>query len=178
MPRNSPAARVVAHRLLAGAGVPLGPGSDRPNAADPADSADPADPAADAERACRHLAAELSRWFGPFGVQALFTRALADARAGHPALAAVGVRGAGEPWLDGLPDAARAHGARAATEGVVTILAALIDLLGRLIGEDMAVNLVSQAMLVAASGVEPDAGPNAGPGGPGARGPADAGAVP
>lgn len=78
-------------------------------------------------------------------MQALLTRALAKARDGHAALEHIQVRGPEEPpFFDGLEDAALAHGAGAVIAGIEATLAALIDLLARLIGEDMAVDIVSQ----------------------------------
>lgn len=138
MPPNSPTAWVVARRLLAPAGAPSSPTSEARDASDPATTAD---------RLLQVLAEELSRWFGPYGYHALLARALAETRDRHPVLAVVRIRSATEPWLAGLPEAAQLHGADAVTEGVATLLTALIDLLGRVIGEDLAVNLVSRAMM-------------------------------
>ena len=163
MPPQSSAARTVAQRLIARADPPTVPGGEGVSADVPRAAAQ----VAAADRVCRVVADELSRWFGQYGVHALLTRALAEARASHPALATVRVRAPGEPCLEGLADAERAHGAGATSEGVTALLAALIDLLGRLIGEDMAVNLVSEVMVLPAldaaaaakSHVEPGAEP-------------------
>lgn len=153
MPPNSPVAQVVARRFIASPSASL---------ARVGDSRDTADHVAAAERIFRALSGELSRWFGPFGYHALLTRALVKSRGEHRVLADVHVRSATEPWLAGLPEAAQLHGAEAATEGVATLLAALIDLLGRLIGEDLAVNLVSQALTSRAPEGDPGAEPDAG----------------
>ena len=61
-------------------------------------------------------------------------------------LATIQVRSATEPWFEPFPEAAGTHGVDAAIEGWVALLTGLLDLLGRLIGEDLAVKLVSQAM--------------------------------
>jgi hypothetical protein len=98
----------------------------------------------------RQLAAELSRWFGPYGYHALLARALADARTAHPALRVVRVGPAPAPELEGLEDAARAQGAAAAVAGVEAVLAALIDLLGRLIGDDLAMTFIDHTILAMA----------------------------
>ena len=130
MAPNSPAARELAERLLASGGQsPLAEGED-------------SGPLAGAARAGRHLAAELSRWFGPYGYHALLTRALAQVRAEHPALRAVQVGPPAAPYLDGLADAAQAHGPQATLAGVAAVLATLIDLLGRLIGADLAMTFI------------------------------------
>lgn len=92
------------------------------------------------------LAHALARWFGPYGTHALLTRALTQARRDHPVLAAVRLGAPLAPVLDGVDDAARAHGAAAVTEGVTALLAAAIGLLGRMTGEDMALHLVERRM--------------------------------
>lgn len=152
MPPHPPAARELANRLLARARPSTTPDDDPP-------SADPADRAASveasvvgAERACRDVARELTRWFGAVGYHALLTRALADAVAEHPVLRSVRIGAPTAPSVDGLADAARTHGAEAATDAVATVLTSLIALLGRLIGEDLAVNLISQVLTDAAPG--------------------------
>lgn len=152
MPPKSELAYAVALRLLAAAAQPAA-SRDGDGAA--------ADPVAAVERAIQALSRELSRWFGPFGYHALLARALTEVRSESPSLAALRIHSALDPRLLGLPEAAQAHGADVALEGVATLLAALITLLGRLIGEDLAVNLVSNAMTNsrgdAGPGVDPDA---------------------
>ncbi|MEJ7810614.1 MAG: hypothetical protein WKG32_09430 [Gemmatimonadaceae bacterium] len=101
----------------------------------------PRDATASAERVVRRLSDELARWFGPYGARALLTRALDHARAEHPALAGVRVGQRPVPALDGLADSA--HGGAAAA---VEVLAALVALLERLIGDELATNLVEQSM--------------------------------
>ena len=92
------------------------------------------------------MSENLSRWVGIEGSNALVARALARARADHPALSNVRYTSQSAVCLDGLAESARLHGAGAATDGVVAILTALIDLLGRLIGEDLAMRLVEQSV--------------------------------
>ena len=134
MAPTSANALVVAHRLLARAG----------EARDVGNSV--GDPVAAGESVSRSLADSLSRWFGPYGYHALLTRALTHARAANPALAAVRVRSHSDPTLDGLAELATAHGINTTTEAIAAVLSAVIELLGRLIGDDMAVNLVEQAV--------------------------------
>jgi hypothetical protein len=90
---------------------------------------------------------ELSRWIGRDGCHALFARALATAQAegGHRVLDTVRTSARSVYCLDGLNDSATRQGAAAATEGAAAILSALIELLGRLIGEDMALSLLEQS---------------------------------
>ena len=134
MAPTSPNALAVARRLLARAGEHR----------DAGDSL--ADPVAAGERVSRSLAESLSRWFGPYGYHAILTRALAEARDAHPALTAVRVRSSSDPTLDGLADAAMMHGTNTIPEAITAVLSAVIELLGRVIGEDMAVHLVEQAV--------------------------------
>jgi hypothetical protein len=147
MPSKSPNMRVVALRLLI-----------RPRSTGRGEGI--LDSATEAEQAFRLLAIELSRWFGFYGYHALLTRALAEARREHPVLATIQVRSATEPWFEPFPEAAGTHGADAAIQGWVALLTELLDLLGRLIGEGLAVKLVSQAMTKRAPddllGVAPD----------------------
>jgi hypothetical protein len=138
MTPTSPGARALAVQLLASAGPAPPTAHDAP------------DPLAASMRLGRQLAAELSRWLGPFGYHALLTRALADARVDHPALRGVHVGAPPAPELAGLADAARTHGADAAVEGVEAVLASLIDLLGRLIGDDLAATLIDRTILAMA----------------------------
>jgi hypothetical protein len=94
----------------------------------------------------------LSRWFGPYGALALVTRALTSARAKHAALAPVSVTTdapARAAVLAGIGESARLHGSAAVIEGFVAWAAALSDLLGRLIGEDLASRLLRQCAVVA-----------------------------
>lgn len=96
-----------------------------------------------AARICVLLAVGLSRWFGPIGSHALLTRALASVRAHHPVLR--GVAMTEEARLIGLAENASAHGADATHESIVAMFAALADLIGRLIGEDLAMNVLEQS---------------------------------
>lgn len=99
-----------------------------------------------ADRVCRRVSDELSRWIGNDGCRALFARALATAQAdGHPALDAVRTSARSVYCLDGLTESAARHGAAAANDGATATLSALIELLGRLIGDDMALHLLEQS---------------------------------
>ena len=88
------------------------------------------------------MSANLSRWFGIDGTNALFARALVRAQADYPALANVRYSHQSAVCLERLAESARLHGADAAADGVAAILTALIELLGRLIGEDIAMRLL------------------------------------
>ena len=83
----------------------------------------------------------LGRWIGVMGYRALLDRALGPARAEHPALAGLSCHGGEEPEVAA---AVRAHGAAEVAAGMRAVVAVLIDLLGRIIGEEMALRLVEQ----------------------------------
>ena len=102
----------------------------------------PEEMAAAAERGCARLRAVLTRWIGSDGYHALINRALEQARAAHPAVANLQCQ-AGD--VQGVAAAVGAHSAAEVREGVLALVALLIDLLSRLIGEEMAVRLVEQA---------------------------------
>jgi hypothetical protein len=102
----------------------------------------PEEMAAAAEQGCARLRAVLTRWIGSDGYRALVDRALEQARAGHPAIAGLQCQ-AGD--VQGVAAAVGVHGAAEVKQGVLALVARLIDLLSRLIGEEMAVRLVEQA---------------------------------
>ncbi|MDB4882880.1 MAG: hypothetical protein JWL95_1646 [Gemmatimonadetes bacterium] len=108
------------------------------------DAGDDAALAEETERVCANVGAGLSRWFGPYGSLALVTRALSGVQAAHTSLAEVTVTTSAltqGPTLTGLTESARVHGTAATTEGVLAVLTALINLIGRLIGDDLASRL-------------------------------------
>lgn len=99
------------------------------------------------DRVCASVSDELSRWIGRDGCRALFARALATAQADgdHPVLDLVRVSTGSVSCLDGLAEGAARCGSEAATAGATAILSALIELLGRLIGDDMALSLLAHS---------------------------------
>jgi hypothetical protein len=101
----------------------------------------PEDVAVAATRMCTGLRVGLSRWVGAMGYRALIDRALLLARAEHPALSSVSCHGGDEPVTTA---AVWAHSADEVATGMVALVAALVELLGRIIGEEMAVRLVEQ----------------------------------
>jgi hypothetical protein len=101
--------------------------------------------AASGEQLFARLLAGLSRWFGPYGSAALVTRALVRAQVEHPALASVVVSSTESPSLTGFTESVQAHGSAACASGVVATLTSLAELLGRLIGDDLAASLLEQS---------------------------------
>lgn len=105
------------------------------------DAALQAEVAGSADQLYRNLRIGMVRWIGGEGYRALLARALAETRRQHPALAGLTCFGEDEPAMRA---AVRKHGADAVTTGVIAVLRAMITLLGRIMGDDMAVHLVEQ----------------------------------
>jgi hypothetical protein len=99
-----------------------------------------------AASACEHLYRELSRWVGPDGCHALFTRALAQAQAEYPVLGQIQLRARSEPYIDGVAATIMANGDAATAEALESMLVRLVELLGRLIGDDMAMKLIERGL--------------------------------
>jgi len=93
------------------------------------------------QRAVARVSQTLSESMGEDGYNALVVRALARTEADHPALKKV-VRLNDGVHLDGIKASVEAHGAAAVTAAIEALLAALVDVLGRLMGEDMAVQII------------------------------------
>jgi hypothetical protein len=97
------------------------------------------------EQSCQLITVGLSRWFGLYGSRALVTRALATAQKQHPSLAGVSV--SDSHCLEGVSASARAHGSAVVAEGIVVTIAGLALLLGRLIGDGLALTLLEQSTM-------------------------------
>lgn len=109
----------------------------------------PGDAVAATSRVLGQLHEELAIWFGRDGSQAVLARALDRARAGHPALLSdARLEFQGEhrrPTLSGLTELAGTHDPVEVTAALVALIAAVLALLGRLIGADLVARLVQQA---------------------------------
>jgi hypothetical protein len=110
--------------------------------APPGRKAEPKAIGAALERTCVRVSANLRDAMGDDGWAALFARALARTERDHPALQSIRRVDNGGIQLDGVVASIETHGAGPVTAGIEALLAALIDVLGRLIGEDMAIRLV------------------------------------
>lgn len=93
------------------------------------------------QRVCDELRAGLSRWVGAEGYRALLDRALVLSITEHPVLSNISCHD-GDALAAAV--AARAHGTTQLAAGVVALVATLTELLGRIIGEEMAVQLVDR----------------------------------
>jgi hypothetical protein len=129
--RNEPPARQMARRLI---------NSHRSGRTEGQTAARAAAIASD------QLYRELSRWVGSDGCHALFTRALAQARAEYPALGQIHLHARSDPYIDGVTETITAHGDPATAVGLEAMLVNLIELLGRLIGDDMATKLIERTL--------------------------------
>lgn len=107
-----------------------------------------------AAAACDDLYRGLSRWVGSDGCHALFTRALAQARTESPALGQIQLRARSEQHIDGVAESIMAHGDDATAEALESMVARLVELLGRLVGEDMAVTLIERSWPTSDNGDE------------------------
>ena len=106
---------------------------------------EPADIVAAAERVLQRMHEHLARWFGPDGIHALLTRALAEARETHPALAHVQIAPERVLHLKGLtPGVTNAVDAAETSAALVALITSTIAVLTRLIGEDMVARLLHQ----------------------------------
>ncbi len=96
--------------------------------------------------ACEDLYRDLSRWVGPDGCDALFARALAQTRLEYATLDQIKLRPRSKPYLDGVAETIMARGDAAIAEALESMLVHLIELLGRLIGDDMATKLIERSL--------------------------------
>ena len=122
-------ARDLARRLIASEGVGRVAGTQ------------PEDPAA---AASDRLYRDLSRWVGRDGCHAMFARALAQARSSHPLLDQIQLRPRSDRYLEGVATVIMQHGNAAVNSALESMLVALIELLARLIGDDLAIKLIEQ----------------------------------
>lgn len=72
----------------------------------------------------------------------MFERALARTEDRHPALGSICRIDARGIYLDGVSATVVTHGLAAVNDAIEAFLAALLEILGRLIGEDMALRLL------------------------------------
>jgi hypothetical protein len=133
MKPHSPAAHETARRLLA-----------RETSA----AGDPAMVAEAMQRALVRVRANLCDSVGDDGCNALLARALARTESDYPALRGIRTPNNGAIHLDGVPTIVEAHGVVPVTAAVEALLASLVDVLGRLIGEDMAMKLLDHDLPV------------------------------
>lgn len=103
------------------------------------DAKTPDEVAVAADRMCVQLRAGLGRWIGDAGYRSLFERALRVTRTDHPALANL-TFDAGDQVATSAE--VREHGTPEIAAGMIALVGTVIQLLGRIIGEQMALRLV------------------------------------
>ena len=94
------------------------------------------------QRTCRQVSDTLRDSLGDDGYNALLVRALARTEAHHPVLTLVRRLDDAGIHLDGVVVAVEAKGPAEVKAAIEALLGALMDVLGRLIGEDMAIRLL------------------------------------
>ena len=94
------------------------------------------------QRTCRHVSDRLRDSLGDDGYNALLARALARTEAHHPALTLVRRLDDGGIHLDGIMAAVETNGTAEVNAAVEALLGALMDVLARLIGDDMAIRIM------------------------------------
>ena len=109
-----------------------------------AGNTDPAIVAPALQRICARTCTNLRDAMGDSGCEALVARARARAERPHPALEDLCRRRNGDLQVEDVLAIIAAHSVDAVTAAIEAFLAALIDILSRLIGEDMAIRLIDQ----------------------------------
>lgn len=99
-----------------------------------------------AEHAGEELYQALSRWIGTEGCHALFARSCAEARGAHPSLDALHFKARATPYIEGVQESVDEYGETATAEALESMIVGLIELLGRIIGVDMAANLIERGL--------------------------------
>ena len=124
---RSPAALGMARQLLA---------------REPADAGEPGAPAVALQRACTRVSDTLRRTLGDHGCGALIARSVAVTIAAHPALSDIRVSVGAGAQLDGVVAAVERYGLPTVAAALEATLAALVEVLADLIGEDMVASLL------------------------------------
>jgi hypothetical protein len=73
-------------------------------------------------------------------------RAFSEARVEHPLLESIELRPRSTPYIEGVVETAEKHGAPETDQALAATLVILIEVLGRLIGDEMAKNLIERGL--------------------------------
>jgi hypothetical protein len=101
---------------------------------------------------------DLARWVGFDGCHALFTRALAEARTKHPILETIELHPRSTPYLEGVAETVEQHGARETDQALEAMLLVVVEVLGRLIGDEMATILIERGLPESGDGADRESG--------------------
>lgn len=96
------------------------------------------------QRSCMRVTDALRSSVGDAGCAALLSRAFALTERTHPVLRELRRCADEDIRLDRIAASAGAHGVDDVTAAVVALIAAVIDILTRLVGDDMAIRLLDQ----------------------------------
>lgn len=88
----------------------------------------------------------LSRWIGSDGCHALFTRARAQEQLTHRALESLQLSPRHDPYIIGVEESIGEYGDDATADAIEAMIVGMIELLGRLIGVDMATSLIERSL--------------------------------
>ena len=88
----------------------------------------------------------LSRWIGSDGCHALFTRARAQEQAGNRPLESLQLSPRHDPYIVGVEESIGEYGNDATADAIESMIVGMIELLGRLIGVDMATSLIERSL--------------------------------
>jgi hypothetical protein len=91
------------------------------------------------------VSADLCRFVGSDGCYALLTRARSQAQSAHPALKNITIIAGLDLALQGVPESIQEHGAAKIAAGLESTLVAVVELLGRLIGDELAMKLLENS---------------------------------
>ena len=94
----------------------------------------------------------LSRWIGSDGCHALFTRARAQEQPGNRALESLQLSPHHDPYIIGVQESIAEYGDDATADAIEAMIVGMIELLGRLIGVDMATSLIERSLSEFAQG--------------------------
>ena len=108
-----------------------------------ANAAEARDVAVALQRTCRRMCEALRDSLGDDGCNALLARALARTEPYHPALKLIRRQDERGIHLDGVVAAVETTSSAQATAAVEALVGALMDVLGKLIGEDMAIRIMN-----------------------------------
>ena len=99
-----------------------------------------------AARAGEELYRALSRWIGSDGCHALFTRARAQEQSANRPLDSLQLSPRQDPYITGVEDSIEEYGDDGTAGAIESMIVGMIELLGRLIGVDMATSLIERSL--------------------------------
>lgn len=94
------------------------------------------------QRSCTRVTDALRNSMGDAGCAALLARALARTEGAHPVLKDLHGRADEGIRLDSIAASANAHGVESVTAAIEALIGAVVDILTRLIGDDMVLRLL------------------------------------